>query len=252
MAKKKTTEIPQQTFKGFPPNLFKFLKELKKNNDRDWFAENKHRYESDIVEPAMQFIAAMAPIVQKLSPFMTAIPKKMGGSVMRIYRDTRFSANKEPYKTNVGIQFRHQLGADVHAPGFYVHLEPGSCFLAVGTWMPPSDSLILIRQAIAETPKDWQKVVNNAAFKKRYRMEGESLKTAPQGYPKDHPMIEDLRRKSFACIAPINQEDLCSAKAIEQTSAAFKDAQPLRAIAFEIRAYYLTTWVLVKRETNAC
>jgi uncharacterized protein (TIGR02453 family) len=223
--KSKTPELPK--FTGFPTSLFQFLRELAENNDRDWFAENKQRYEDDVATPALSFIAAMEPKIKKLSPFLNAIPKKMGGSMTRIYRDTRFSKNKDPYKANVGIHFRHQLGADMHAPGLYVHLEPGECFLAAGTWMPPSEALGMIRQVIDEEPKEWKKVLNHKAFRSRYKLEGESLKTAPKGYAKDHPMIEHLNRKSCAGVTNITQKDLYSAKCVDLVAASFKDAQPL-------------------------
>ncbi|MDZ4851199.1 MAG: TIGR02453 family protein, partial [Pirellulaceae bacterium] len=115
---KKKSETPN--FQGFSTETFKFLRDLAKHNDRDWFAENKQRYEDDVLAPSLAFIESMQPFVRKLSPYLTAIPKRVGGSLMRIYRDTRFSKNKTPYKTNVGIHFRHEIGGDVHGPGFYL------------------------------------------------------------------------------------------------------------------------------------
>ena len=112
------------SFAGFPKDTLRFLADLSKNNDRDWFADNKDRYESAFVEPSLEFIAAMEKPLKKISPFLVAAPKKQSGSLMRIYRDVRFSKNKNPYKTNIGIQFRHEAGKDVHAPGLYVHLAP--------------------------------------------------------------------------------------------------------------------------------
>ncbi|MEM7282905.1 MAG: TIGR02453 family protein, partial [Pseudomonadota bacterium] len=132
-------------FTGFKPNLVRFLKQLEKNNDRAWFQENKHRYESDVLAPALEFIDAMATPLHKISPHFNAIPKRMGGSLMRVYRDTRFSKDKTPYKTNVGIQFRHQLGKDVHAPGYYFHIDPKSVFIGVGIWHPENKTLAKIR-----------------------------------------------------------------------------------------------------------
>ena len=125
----------------FTSDSINFLKKLAKNNDRDWFQDNKADYEDLIRSPALQFIDDMANQLAMLSPHFLAIPKKVGGSLMRVYRDTRFSKDKSPYKTNIGIQFRHEQGKDVHAPGFYFHVEPGDCFVGVGLWRPESKAL---------------------------------------------------------------------------------------------------------------
>ena len=113
-----------------------FLHELSLNNDRDWWAENKDRYEAVVREPALDFITAMGPEIARISEHYTAIPSKVGGSMMRPYRDTRFSKDKTPFKTNIGIQFRHERAKDVHAPGFYLHIDNTGCFLAAGAWRP--------------------------------------------------------------------------------------------------------------------
>jgi len=222
---KKKSETPN--FQGFSTETFKFLRDLAKHNDRDWFAENKQRYEDDVLAPSLAFIESMQPFVRKLSPYLTAIPKRVGGSLMRIYRDTRFSKNKTPYKTNVGIHFRHEIGGDVHGPGFYLHLEPGSCFLGAGIWMPPTESLAMIRQLIDEDPRYWKKARDDKRFTARYKLESESLKTAPRGYEPSNPMIDDLRRKSFAAMAPITEKELCTPDCSSKIAAAFSEAKPL-------------------------
>ena len=122
--------------RGFQPTIFQFLEELADNNNRPWFQENKRRYEREVLEPCLAFIRAFGPRLKKISRFFVASDRRIGGSLMRVYRDTRFAKDKTPYKTNVGIQFRHEFGRDVHAPGFYVHIAPDECFLAVGVWRP--------------------------------------------------------------------------------------------------------------------
>ena len=107
----------------FSAATFSFLEELAAHNNRAWFEANKSRYESVVREPALQFIAAMAPLLAEFAPHFRAEPRRVGGSLMRVHRDTRFSRDKSPYKTNIGIQFRHALGKDVHAPGFYLHVS---------------------------------------------------------------------------------------------------------------------------------
>ena len=181
----------------FTTDCLRFLKELRLNNDRDWFAENKQRYEESIREPSLRLIEQVGPKLEKISPFFPAVAKKVGGSLIRIHRDTRFSKDKSPYKTNVGIHFRHELGCNVHAPGFYLHLEPGDCFVGVGTWHPDSQSLLAIRRKIDDEPTVWKKARDAKAFRETYVLSGDSLKTAPRDFSKDHPLIEDLRRKDF-------------------------------------------------------
>ena len=109
------------SFKGFPADFFQFLSELKENNNRPWFNENKARYYDCIVSPMCEFIVAIAPRLEKISPHYIADPRPHGGSMFRIYRDTRFSKDKTPYKTHAACHFRHQAGKDAHAPGFYAH-----------------------------------------------------------------------------------------------------------------------------------
>lgn len=227
VAKKKSAVPVFPEFKGFKKEGFDFLKELAGNNDRDWFAANKHRYESELLDPTMAFIAAMQPLMKKISPYILVLPKRMGGSMMRIYRDTRFSKNKAPYKTNVGIHFRHELGGDVHAPGYYLHLEPGGCFVGAGIWMPEAEPLAMIRESIVEDPRYWKKARDDKKFRARYKLEGDSLKTAPRGYDIHHPMIDDLRRKSFAGLGPISERDLMKPNCVELIAEAFRDAKPM-------------------------
>ena len=118
----------------------KFLDDLAANNNRIWFEENRSQYEALVRAPALAFISEMSPVLKTFAPHFRADPRKTGGSLMRVFRDTRFSRDKTPYKTNIGIQFRHAVGKDVHAPGFYVHIASDECFLAVGCWHPDADS----------------------------------------------------------------------------------------------------------------
>ena len=121
---------------SFGRELFGFLAELKDNNDRDWFNANKARYEADVLEPSLAFIEDFAPYLHQISPHLRADARRVGGSLFRIYRDTRFSKDKTPYKTTAGIWFKHERAKDVHAPGFYLHLAPGDVFAGGGIWHP--------------------------------------------------------------------------------------------------------------------
>ena len=220
-------------FSGFKPSLMKFLRELEKNNDRDWFGENKQRYEDQVVAPVMDFIVAMQPKLEKVSPHFLALPGKQGGSMMRIYRDTRFGKDKTPYKTNVGVQFRHELGRDVHAPGFYVHLESNGCFIGSGIWHPASDALGAIRRRIGDNPAAWKSASGAKAFRAAYELTGDSLKTAPKGFDVEHPLIEDLRRKDFMGISRVTQKEIGSADFLKLATARFRAAKPLMAFLCE-------------------
>ncbi len=221
-------EAPLATARSpFSARLFSFLRELQNNNDREWFAENKSRYEQDVLFAAMEFVTQMQPRLAKHSRYLLAETKRVGGSIMRIYRDTRFAKDKTPYKTNVGIHFRHSIGGDVHAPGLYVHLEPDACFIAAGIWLPPMEPLTAIRQAIVDDVKEWNRVRHNKKFASRFKLDGESLKTAPRGMDPNHAAIEDLRRKSFAGVAPLNEKTMLQSDVCDQIMNAFDDAKPL-------------------------
>ena len=199
-------------FNGFPEQTLPFLRKLTRHNERDWFNANKTDYETYVREPALSFIEEMAPKLNSISSQFHAIAKKSGGSLMRVYRDTRFSKDKTPYKTNIGIQFRHILGKDVHAPGFYLHIEDKHCFLGAGIWHPDAKTLAKIRNFIADNPAAWEALKQQRGFRAQFELAGESLKRAPKGFNPDHPQIEDLKRKDFIAMKPfdcprINQPD---------------------------------------------
>ena len=208
-------------FQGFEPSIFQFLEQLSDNNNRTWFQANKWRYESEVLEPSLAFIRAFAPKLKKISPHFVASDRRVGGSLMRIYRDTRFAKDKTPYKTNVGIQFRHESGKDVHAPGFYVHIAPGECFLAMGVWRPDPESLRLVRQAIVDHPDRWKRASNDRKFQTRFQLDGGSLKTPPRGFPADHPLIEDLKRTDFAGLQVLGEQDVLQSDFIDATAESF-------------------------------
>ena len=187
-------------FQGFGAAAMDFLAELEANNERGWFQANKHRYEDCVLGPALDFIARVGDRLPEVSEHFVAIPRRSGGSLMRVYRDTRFSKDKTPYKTNIGIQFRHEQGKDVHAPGFYFHLDNHECFLGVGMWRPDKDALAAIRDAIVERGPQWERARDDKSFRAAFGLAGTSLKRPPLGYPPDHPCVEDLKRKDFIAV----------------------------------------------------
>ena len=192
------------------PELFAFFRELERNNSKLWFQSNKQRYEQQVRLPLQRLIMDFQQPLRRISPHFRADPRPVGGSLFRIYRDVRFSPDKSPYKTHGGIQFRHEQGKDVHAPGFYLHLEPDNVFAAVGIWRPDSAALGRIREAIAAEPGKWLRARNDPGFSKAYELGGDSLKRAPQGYDPNHSRIEDLKRKDFIASAALSQRDACA------------------------------------------
>ncbi len=190
----------------YTEHAMQFLRELELNNNKPWWDANKQRYEDVVRTPSLQLIEAMAPLLADISPHYLAIAKKSGGSMMRPFRDVRFSKDKTPYKTNIGIQFRHRSGKDVHAPGFYFHIDPDRIFLGVGMWRPDGPSLNAIRGAIDADPKGFTAVRDDAAFRGAYHFEGESLKRPPRGFDKDHPLIEDLKRKDHIAVCDLDED----------------------------------------------
>lgn len=216
-------------FEGFPPGCRKFLQQLARHNERAWFDANKARYESEVRSPALAFIAAMAPELARLSPHFRAIPKKVGGSLMRVYRDTRFANDKTPFKTNVGIQFRHELGQDVHAPGFYLHIEPANCFLGAGIWRPEAPVLNRIREFIADNPNAWKSATRAAAFRRDWALVGDSLVRPPRGYAPEHELIDDLKRKDFIACMNFSDERIEDRQFVRFVARAYRRTLPLMA-----------------------
>ena len=139
----------------FDKGLFEFLSELKTHNDRAWFNKNKDRFEQDIKEPFLDFISDAGPQLRKISRSIVADPRPVGGSLFRIYRDVRFSKDKSPYKTHAAAHFQSG-GKGVHGPGYYLHLEPGECFIGGGMWMPEPKVLDEIRNRIVDKPAEWK------------------------------------------------------------------------------------------------
>ena len=184
----------------FDAETFAFLRELKRHNDREWFTANKERYERSLKEPILQFISDVGPELRKVSRHLVADPRPVGGSMFRIYRDVRFSKDKSPYKTHLGAHF--PLGGGMGGPGYYLHVEPGSCFVAGGMWMPEPATLQSIRERIAERPSDWTKA------RGKLDPAEDALKRPPRGFDADDPMIDDIKRKSFTASAPLTDQQM--------------------------------------------
>ena len=200
--------------KYFTRGVFDFLNELESNNEKAWWEDNKDRYISVIREPALEFINDFDSRLKKISTHFVADSRTVGGSLMRPYRDVRFSKDKTPYKTNVGIQFRHERGKDIHAPGFYLHLEPRACFAGAGLWRPEAPVARAIRRAIHDDPAGWRKAAKRKAFSDTWTItadENDMLRRVPKELDDEPPYPDDLRMRSFMAGARLSQSQVTSA-----------------------------------------
>jgi uncharacterized protein (TIGR02453 family) len=209
---------------GFSPATLDYLRELALNNERGWFRENQARYESTVLGPALAFIEAMQRPLGDFAPHFVAAPQRVGGSLMRVYRDTRFSRDKEPYKTNIGIQFRHEAGKDVHAPGYYVHIAPDESFVGAGMWRPDSGPLRAVRERIAERPAEWRRATGEAAFRRHFHLGGERLTRPPRGFDASLECIDDVKRTSFIAIKNFDPDSCLNRRFLKQVETAFRAA----------------------------
>ncbi len=206
----------------FTPDLFRFLGDLKTHNSRDWFEKNRDRYETDVRAPMLRFIADFREHLHRISRHFSADPRPAGGSMFRIHRDIRFAKDKSPYKTNVGAHFPHlRAGRDAHAPGFYLHLEPGRSFGGGGLWHPDAAALKKIRDEIVGRSKEWK------ALRGRLDVEGESLKRVPAGYDPAYPSAADLKLKDFYSMEEFSERDVCSRDFITRYAEVCRRTSPL-------------------------
>lgn len=212
--------------KYFSRSVFEFLKELDANNNKPWWKANKERYIQVIREPALDFVVDFGDRLKEISPHFVADARVNGGSLMRPFRDMRF-AKGAPYKTNVGIQFRHERGKDVHAPGFYLHIEPGQNFAGVGLWHPETAVARVIRQTINDDPDGWAEAAHSTSFAELWAIgdqENDRLKRVPKELDPDHPFPDDLRLKSFTAGTRLTQKTVTSTGLSDDLSKSFKKA----------------------------
>ena len=208
------------------PKLFAFFRDLKKNNTREWFEANKDRFEGDVREPLLAFIDSFAEPLYKISPHFRADPRKQGGSLFRIYRDVRFSKDKTPYKTHAGIHFRHEQAKNAHAPGYYLHIEPGEVFAGMGIWHPESKALRAIREHIVAEPAGWKKASRGKKFLGTVGLVGDKLSRPPKGFDPEHPLIEDLKFKDFIAITSLPQKFVLNSDLPKELEQLFRAGTP--------------------------
>jgi len=181
----------------FTAATFKFQRDLAKNNNRAWFNANKQRYENVLRDPFLRLIEDMQAPLAKISTHYRADPRPSGGSLFRIYRDTRFRNDKTPYKTWAGARFGHERRREIEAPSFYLHIQQRDSFAGGGLWHPEPPTLKKIREFLSDNPAAWKKAVHGKAFRERFEFWGEALTRPPKGFPADHPAIDLIRCKQW-------------------------------------------------------
>lgn len=213
-------------FDGFPKEGIAFLRRLKKNNNREWFAQHKGEYEDLVKAPMQSLVASLRPHFERFAPEYELNPRT---AIFRIYRDTRFSNDKTPYKTHVAAHFvlrgapKGFLGS-----GYYMEVEPGGAYVGGGIYMPESDQLKKIRKAIDRRANEFLAIVHAPTFKKRFgKLEGNTLQRMPKGFDDDHPMREWLKLKQFFAGSSMPVANATRASFVKETASVCETLTPL-------------------------
>lgn len=205
-------------------SVLEFLSELKENNNREWFKKNKDKYET-AKKDFQLFIDLCIEQIKDIDPYISGLNSK--DCLFRIFRDVRFSDNKQPYKTNFGA-FLSKNGRKSAYGGYYIHIEPSKCFLGGGCYMPEPKVLKAIRKEIFHVPNDFKRIIENPTFTKQFpELYGEKLKTAPRGYEKDFEHIHLLNYKHYAVSKLIDDEMVNSKEFTAEINSTFKALYPL-------------------------
>jgi uncharacterized protein (TIGR02453 family) len=218
-------DLSYPPFAGFSPETFSFFRRLKKNNNRPWFAKHKNEYEELVRFPMECLIASLRPRMADIAPGFEFHPRK---SIFRVYRDTRFSNDKTPYKTNIAANFKvHGPKSPREGPGLYVGIELDEIFIGGGIYMPDGAQLKSIRAYIDAHPSEIEEIVGDPTFKKVLGgILGDRLQKAPLGYPKDHPMIEFLRLKQFFVGIETDPKECLKPKFLDTVVKVFQASMP--------------------------
>jgi len=220
-------------FGGFRPAAFQFLRDLRRNNEKAWFEANRDVYEREVREPMRLLVETLDARLRSIAPEIVGDPKR---SLFRIHRDVRFSSDKSPYKTNAGAWLYHRdagrkvgTAGEGGGAGFYFHIDPTTCFMAGGIWMPARPALLRIREAIAAQPAALARLTSAPGFRRRFDglSEEAKLRRAPQGFPADHPAAEWLKLQSFTAAAPIERRVVTSPRLVDRLCRDFELLVPL-------------------------
>jgi uncharacterized protein (TIGR02453 family) len=209
-------------FEGFRPAAFRFLRDLERNNAKAWFEAHRDVYEREVREPMRRLVEALDAALGSIAPEIVGDPRR---SMFRIHRDVRFSRDNSPYKTNAGAWFYHRdagrsvgTAGEGGGAGFYVHIDPTSCFVAGGIWMPARPVLLRIREAIAAQPAALARLTSAPGFRRRFDglSEDAKLRRTPREFPADHPAAEWLKLQSFTARAGIERSVVTSPRLVDR------------------------------------
>jgi uncharacterized protein (TIGR02453 family) len=207
----------------FDRSFFEFLRALKLNNNREWFLANKERFLAAVEGPMLRFIGDFGERLRKMRGSFVADRRRVGGSLFRIYRDTRFSKDKTPFKPAAGARFPHRTrGRGKSVPGFYLHLEPGLCVGGGGIYHPDAGALRRIRNRIVSEPREWERVLRAGMT-----ISGDRLKRAPAGYDPEHRFVEDLKRKDWYSMTTFTEREVLAPDFLDTYVEACAAARPL-------------------------
>lgn len=211
----------------FSDRTFRFLRALARHNERAWFHARKQDYEAHVREPLQRLITDLQPDLAAVSLHFRADPRTVGGSLYRIQRDTRFANDKRPYKTWQGARLFHARRQELATPLYYLHIEPGGCFVGAGIWRPESPTLRRIRQFIVDNPAAWKAAAHAPAFRRRYALDDEDrLVRPPRGFPEDFAFIDDLRHRSFVATRPLDDDTVTGPKLRQVLAKDLRDLAP--------------------------
>jgi len=216
-------------FPGFPKECVEFLQKLKKNNNKPWFEKHKEDYENYVLNPARDFVVAMGERLATISPDIHADPR-INKSLFKIYRDIRFTKDKTPFKTNLGIWFWEGEGARFGHSGFYFHLEPPSIMLAAGVYDFDKALLLRFRQAVVHKVRGpaLARAIAKVKAAGSYELGGAHFKQTPRGFDPRHKLAEYLRYNSlYAMLSLPIPDSLFTPRIVEISLKAFKDMAPL-------------------------
>jgi uncharacterized protein (TIGR02453 family) len=220
-------------FGGFRPAAFRFLRDLARNNDKAWFEAHRDVYEREVREPMRRLVEALDTRLASIAPEIIGDPRR---SMFRIHRDVRFSRDKSPFKTNAGAWLYHRdagrkvgTAGEGGGAGFYFHLDPTTCFLAGGIWMPARPALLRIREAIAAQPTALARLTRASGFRRRFDglNEEAKLRRVPQGFAPDHPAAEWLKLQSFTAVATLEPGLVTSPRLVDRLCRDYAALVPL-------------------------
>jgi uncharacterized protein (TIGR02453 family) len=220
-----TKTAPAATAAHLRPEGLAFLRALARHNDRDWFTPRKATFDSELKEPMLAIIRRVTDAMQDFAPAFVRPAEK---SLFRIYRDTRFSANKLPYKTHVAAWWAHQGLEKTSGAGYYFHVSAKELIIAAGAYMPEKDQLAAIRHWLLDNHEEFRKLLRRAALRKTFvEFEGNALTRPPKGFPAEHPAMDLVRCRQWGLSTTLPAETALEPKFAEVLTRHFKLAAPL-------------------------